>query len=139
MSDACTPRARWAEGEAARRIADWEAREGKESRLAEQLARGEQASLSDPARPRVLRPADWPEQITVRIEYAHLPGEIIAETGADQENQTSQKLTAGSPEIAMAGAEVALAALGYTLDRFRLYADMSLMVGKFYRKAGPYA
>ena len=41
-------------------------------------------------------------------------------------------------EAAMAGAEVALAALGYTLDRFRLYSDMSLMVGHFYRKAGPY-
>lgn len=47
-------------------------------------------------------------------------------------------LHAGEPDAAMAGAEVALAALGYTLDRYRLYSDMSLMVGKFHLKEGPY-
>jgi hypothetical protein len=47
-------------------------------------------------------------------------------------------LTADNPETAMAGAEVALAALGYTLDRFRLYTDDSLMVGTFYHSEGPH-
>jgi hypothetical protein len=41
-------------------------------------------------------------------------------------------------EATMTGAETALAALGYTLDRLRMYMDMDLIVGHFYRKDGPF-
>lgn len=138
MTDACTPRARRAEREAAQRMADQAAREEEESQRAERLAKAEQDSLADPDRPRVLRPVDWPETITVRIVCPFLPGSVIAETSPDPADHTSMTLASDDPGTAMAGAEVALAALGYTLDRFRMYSDMSLTVGTFYRTEGPY-
>lgn len=138
MNSACTPRARWAEREATQLATAQAARDAEDPARAERLAQAERASLADPDRPRVLRPAEWPEKITVRVVYPHLPGAILAETSPDQADQTSMTLTADNPETAMAGAEVALAALGYTLDRFRLYTDDSLMVGTFYHSEGPH-
>jgi hypothetical protein len=141
MSSACTPRARWAEREAAQVTAARIKSEQEDAERADRIARAEQESLADPDRPRVLKPADWPETITVRIVYQTLPGSIIAETsplGVVPDTSTSMTLASDDPGTAMAGAEVALAALGYTLDRFRMYQDMSLMVGTFYHKEGPY-
>lgn len=141
MNSACTPRARRAEREAAQRTAARIKSEQEDAERADRIARAEQESLADPDRPRVLKPADWPQTITVRIVYQTLPGSIIVETsplGAVPDTSTSWNLVCVEPSAAMAGAEVALAALGYTLDRFRMYQDMSLMVGTFYLKEGPY-
>ncbi len=134
MANSCTPRNRWAEREAARERRASE----RDQRRTQHLAEAERESLEDPDRPRVIRPGTLPEQITVRIVYSP-PGVIIAETSPDKADQTSWKMTADDPETAMAGAEVALAALGYTLDRFRMYQDIELMVGTFYLREGPYA
>jgi hypothetical protein len=135
MASPCTPRARYAEREAAKQTA----REEAAAIRAQLLADAERESLENPDRPAVLHPETWPEEITVRIVHYTLPGTIIAEAGPDEADQTSWTLNSDAPETAMAGAEVALAALGYTLDRFRMYQDMSFTVGRFYRKAGPYA
>lgn len=135
----CTPRARYTERAEAAEAAAKRLRDANAAKLTQRLSDAEQASLNDPDRPRVLRPQDWPEKIVVRIICPALPGAIVAEIGSAPGDSTSWTLTADSPEMAMAGAEVALAALGYTLDRFRLYSDMSLMVGTFYRREGPYA
>lgn len=141
MNSACTPRARRAEREAAQVTAARIKREQEDAERADRITRAEQESLADPDRPRVLHPANWPEKITVRIVYLTLPGSIIAETsplGVVPDTSTSWNLVCVEPSAAMAGAEVALAALGYTLDRFRMYTDDSLMVGTFYRTEGPY-
>lgn len=136
MSDSpCVPRTRWAAKETAKIAAE----EAREQEFARRYAAAERESLDDPDRPRVLRSAEMPEKITIRIPY--LPVVVIAEispgTGTT-DDRTSMELMGENPETAMAGAEVALAALGYTLDRFRLYSDMNLMVGYFYLKEGPY-
>jgi hypothetical protein len=133
MND-CTPRARYAQRESAERAATQAVAEAKAADLAQRLADGERKSLDDPDRPAVLHPAVLPEKITIRI----IPlGEVIAELEGDRANSTLQTLESDDWEATMAGAETALAALGYTLDRFRMYTDMSLVVGHFYRKDGP--
>jgi hypothetical protein len=102
----------------------------------QRIADGERKSLGDLGRPRVLHPAELPEKITIRI----IPlGEVIAELEGDRASSTTQTLESDDWEATMTGAETALAALGYTLDRFRMYMDMDLIVGDFYRKDGPYA
>lgn len=137
MTTACTPRVRWAEREAVQQYEHEQEVTERELRLEET----ELDSLANPDRPRVLHPAGWPEKITVRIASYTIPVAITVETGPgpDESTTTGWTVTTDDPEVAMAGAEVALAALGYTLDRFRLYQDMSLTVGHFYRKEGPYA
>ena len=137
MASPCTPRARYAEREAVKQAA----REEAAAIRAQRLADAERKSLEDPDRPAVLHPETWPDEITVRIVQSSV---IIAETsplGVVPGTTTSWDISDDGdvPGTAMAGAEVALAALGYTLDRFRMYQDMSLTVGHFYRKAGPYA
>lgn len=139
MASACTPRARVAEREAAEKAVLAEAIRKSAADRELRLAEAERKSLDNPDRPRVLHPETWPEEITVRIINYTKPVTIIAELGPDQADQASWEVESDEPDMAMAGAEVALAALGYTLDRFRMYQDMSLTVGHFYRKAGPYA
>lgn len=132
----CTPRRRYAEREATEQAAAKVKAEAKAAATAQRIADGERKSLDDPDRPRVLHPAELPEKITIRI----IPlGEVIAELEGDHANSTTQTLESDDWEATMTGAETALAALGYTLDRFRMYMDMSLIVGHFYRKDGPYA
>lgn len=132
----CTPRRRYAEREATGQAAAKAKAEAEAAATAQRIADGERKSLDDPDRPAVLHPAELPEKITVRI----IPlGTVIAELEGDQANSTSQTLESDDWEAAMTGAETALAALGYTLDRFRMYIDMDLTVGHFYRKDGPYA
>jgi hypothetical protein len=132
MSGSCAPRARVTEaGAAAER-----ARAVAAAERAQYMADAERKSLDDPDRPRVLQPGQWPEKVVIRIVYPSLPGSIVAEIGSGEADQTSQTMAADDPGTAMAGAEVALAALGYTLDRFRMYQDMGLTVGTFYRKEG---
>jgi hypothetical protein len=134
----CTPRRRYAERQQADEAAAAEVQAEALRQAAQRLSDAERESLEDPDRPRVLRPDLFPEIITVRIVTYAVPGGIIVETGPDKADQTSWELKSDDPGAAMAGAEVALAALGYTLDRFRMYQDMSLWVGRFYRKPGPY-
>lgn len=134
----CMPRKRVADREAVIRTMAEEKAAAEAADLAQRHADRERKSLDDPDRPVVLHPAELPEKITVRIVYAHLPGEIIVELEGDRVSSTSQ-LGSEDYGAAMAGAETALAALGYTLDRYRLYDDGALMVGHFYRKDGPYA
>jgi hypothetical protein len=132
----CTPRRRNAEREAAAQAAEQARVEAKAAERAQRIADGERKSLDDPGRPPVLHPAELPEKITIRI----IPlGEVIAELEGDRASSTTQTLESDDWEATMTGAETALAALGYTLDRFRMYIDMSLIVGHFYRKDGPYA
>jgi len=129
----CTPRARVAEREAAEQAAEQASRVRAAADLARRRADGERISLEDRERPERLHPDGLPETIIVRV----LPlRSVTAELPSGE--TTTMDLDADDPEMTMAGAEVALAALGYTLDRYRLYADMNLMAGKFYLKEGPY-
>ena len=132
----CTPRARVAaEHEAAGQAAS-AARVRSAGDLAQRHAHAERLSLEDPDRPERLHPDGLPETITLRVITQAIPGALLAELPSGE--STSMDVHTQEPDAAMAGAEAVLAALGYTLDRYRLYSDMSLMVGKFHLKEGPY-
>jgi hypothetical protein len=80
---------------------------------------------------------ELPAEIVVRI-VASFGGVVIAEAAGGgahsvEEAPESRDLM-DHPDVAMMGAEAALGALGYRLDRDTLYSEMGLMVGRFTRK-----